>query len=795
MDKNKSSFFPAFNNGLSLQKNNIPMSDTINHGLSQVQKDAVEALKGPTLIIAGAGSGKTRVLTYKIAHMLYKGVPAPKILSLTFTNKAAKEMKERIGTVVGADKASWLWMGTFHSIFAKILRIEASYIGHSSSFTIYDTDDAKSLLRSILKQLGLKREQYPENELLSKISFAKNNLITAKADSGVSTLMERDKAQKKAETYRIYELYEQKCKQADAMDFDDLLLKTNILFRDNPDILKKYQERFDYVLVDEYQDTNYSQYLIVKKLAALHQNLTVVGDDAQSIYSFRGAKIENILNFKKDYPEHQVYKLEQNYRSTQNIVNAANSVIKNNKKQLEKTIFSEKELGELIQIKKVNTDVEEGFMVANEIADTRLSKQMNYSDFAILYRTNMQSRIMEEALRKKNIPYKIYGGFSFYQRKEIKDLLAYFRLVSNPKDNEALKRIINYPARGIGKTTLDKVEAIANHNEMSIWDVLSRANELEGINKGTKTKLSNFVNVITNFIQLAEEKDAFDVANSIAKDTGILKSLHDQETPEAVSQYENIMELLNGIKEYSEMVQREEDIEVLTLDKYLENVALLTNQDNEKEEDNDKVTLMTIHSSKGLEFNNIHLVGVEQDMFPSMMSKNSPSELEEERRLFYVAITRAEQELTISYSMNRMKYGKFMTTGPSMFIDEISEEFVNKPQSGLFLKQDSPRFGNNKSKSSGAGFGSGAFKKTSSQTDSNANFRRGNLKSIKANSDFVASPSSQLKSGQRVEHARFGKGKILQIAINAGNQVATVFFESAGQKQLLLKFAKLKIID
>ena len=772
------------------------MSKTITHGLSKVQKDAVEALKGPTLIIAGAGSGKTRVLTYKIAHMLYQGVAPQKILSLTFTNKAAKEMKERIGSVVGADKASWLWMGTFHSVFAKILRIEAAHIGYSSNFTIYDTDDAKSLLRSILKQLQLKREEYPENELLSKISFAKNNLITAKAYSGVATLMERDRAQKKSQTHRIYELYEQKCKQADAMDFDDLLLKTNILFRDNPEILKKYQERFDYVLVDEYQDTNYSQYLIVKKLSALHHNITVVGDDAQSIYSFRGAKIENILNFKKDYPKHQVFKLEQNYRSTQNIVNAANSVIKNNKKQLEKNIFSEKDLGELIQIRKVNTDVEEGFLVANEIADKRLASQLNYSDFAILYRTNMQSRIMEEALRKKNIPYKIYGGFSFYQRKEIKDLLAYFRLVSNPKDNEALKRIINYPARGIGKTSLDKVEAIANHNEMSLWDVLNRANELEGFNKGTKAKFIKFIDAITVFIQKAEEQDAFDVANSIAKDTGILKSLHDQDTPEAVSQYENILELLNGIKEYSDIIQKEEDIEMLTLNRYLENVALLTNQDNEKAEDNDKVTMMTIHSSKGLEFKNIHLVGVEQDMFPSMMSKNSPAELEEERRLFYVAITRAEQELTISYSMNRMKYGKFMSTGQSMFIDEISDEFVNKPNTGLFTAQEGSRFGSKKPSGS-TGFSSGGtFKKAGGPNDlSNAQFRRGKLKSINSNEGFVASPSSQLKSGMKVEHARFGKGKILQIALSSGNQVATVFFEGVGQKQLLLKFAKLKIIE
>ena len=755
------------------------MSDSLTHGLSEVQQQAVEALNGPTLIIAGAGSGKTRVLTYKIAHMLYKGVAPHKILSLTFTNKAAKEMKERIGSVVGAEKANWLWMGTFHSIFAKILRIEAEHIGFSSKFTIYDTDDAKSLLRSILKQLQLKREQYPENELLNKISSAKNNLITAKAYSGIATFMERDKVQKKSDTYRIYELYEQKCRQADAMDFDDLLLKTNILFRDHPEILKKYQERFDYVLVDEYQDTNYSQYLIVKKLSALHQNITVVGDDAQSIYSFRGAKIENILNFKNDYPSHQVFKLEQNYRSTQNIVNAANSIIKNNKKQLEKNVFSEKELGELIQIKKVNTDVEEGYVIANEIRDRRQSGQMPYSDFAILYRTNMQSRIMEEALRKNNIPYKIYGGFSFYQRKEIKDLLAYFRLVSNPKDNEALKRIINYPARGIGKTSLDKVEVVANHNEMSIWDVLCRAEELEGFNKGTKSKFVNFVNLITKFIQQAEEQDAFDVANSIAQDTGILKNLHEQETPEMVSQHENILELLNGIKDYGMLLQKEEDVEMLTLDRYLENVALLTNQDNEKEEDNEKVTLMTIHSAKGLEFKDIHIVGVEQDMFPSMMSKNSPKELEEERRLFYVAITRAEKYLTISYANSRMKYGKFMTTGPSMFIDEISEEFVNRPNTGLFSKREGSRFASAKAK----------------PTFVTDQFRRGKLKSIKStDSNFTASPPSSLKAGMRVEHERFGKGKILQITQNSGNQVATVFFEGAGQKQLLLKFAKLKIM-
>lgn len=756
---------------------------SLNASLNPVQKQAVETMDGATLIIAGAGSGKTRVLTYKIAHLLYKGIAPHKILALTFTNKAAKEMKTRIGNIVGSEKSNLLWMGTFHSVFAKILRIESDKIGHTSKFTIYDTDDAKSLIRSILKQLQLKREDYPENEILSKISFAKNNLITAKSYAGVSTFTERDRITKKPETYRIYELYEQKCKQADAMDFDDLLLKTNILFRDFPEVLKKYQERFNYVLVDEYQDTNYSQYFIVKKLAALHQNITVVGDDAQSIYSFRGAKIENILNFKNDYPKHHVFKLEQNYRSTQNIVNAANSVIKNNQRQLEKTIFSKKDLGDLIQIKKVNSDNEEGFLVANDILDRRMASQLNYSDFAILYRTNMQSRIMEEALRKKNIPYRIYGGFSFYQRKEIKDLLAYFRLVSNQKDNEALKRIINYPTRGIGATTVEKLEAIANHNEMSIWDVMNRANELEGFNSGTKTKMLQFVGLITEFIRLAEEQDAFEVASSIAKNTGILKQVHEQETPEAVSQHENIVELLNGIKDYSLMLGKEEGVEWLTLDRYLENVALLTSQDTDKEEDFDKVTLMTIHAAKGLEYKAIHIVGMEQDIFPSMMSKNNPSDLEEERRLFYVAITRAEAYLTISYALNRMKYGKFMNTGPSLFIDEISEEFVQKPQS----------YGFTRTSSSKSFFDSPTAKQTS--TFDNAQFRRGKLKSITAQTNFASSPSSMLKAGMRVEHEKFGKGKILQITQNAGNDVATVFFEGSGQKNLLLKFAKLKILE
>ncbi|MBN2668441.1 MAG: UvrD-helicase domain-containing protein [Bacteroidales bacterium] len=762
------------------------MSQSIADHLNHIQQEAVATLKGPTLIVAGAGSGKTRVLTYKIANLLYQSIPAYQILALTFTNKAAGEMKQRIGSVVGQDKAAQLWMGTFHSIFAKILRFESQHLGYSSRFTIYDTDDAKSLLRSIVKQLGLKKDQYPEGELLNKISSAKNNLITANAYMGIDSYMKRDEAQRKPETFRMYQMYEQKCKQADAMDFDDLLLKTNLLFRDFPEILQKYQERFRFVLVDEYQDTNYAQYLIVKKLSALHKNITVVGDDAQSIYAFRGAKIENILNFKNDYPEHKIFKLEQNYRSTQNIVNAANAIIKNNQKQIEKNLFSTNDLGELVQVKKVNTDTEEGFVVAQNIAEQRMAKQLNYSDFAILYRTNMQSRIMEEALRKKNIPYKIYGGFSFYQRKEIKDLLAYFRVVTNPKDNEAVKRIINYPARGIGKTTIDKLEAVANASQMSIWEVCTRAQELNDINQGTKSKLLGFVSLITSFIEKSEEEDAYQVANYIANNTGILKQLHEENTPEAVSQHENILELLNGIKDYAAILAKEEELEVLTLDRYLENIALMTSQDNEKEEDFDKVTLMTIHSAKGLEYKSVHIVGVEQDLFPSMMAKNHPLDLEEERRLFYVAMTRAEHYLTISYAMNRMKYGQFNNTGPSMFIHELNEEFVNLPEQQSFGKfQKNQSFFNSKPQfNSGSGL-------------SNTSFRRGKLKSVSTASgtDFKASPASELKAGMRVEHERFGQGKILQISQNAGNLVATVFFEGSGQKQLLLKFAKLKRLD
>ena len=756
------------------------MKTTFIQQLNPVQRNAVETSDGASLIIAGAGSGKTRVLTYKIAQLLQKGVPPYAILALTFTNKAAKEMKVRIASLVDSQLAYQLWMGTFHSIFAKILRIEAEYIGYSSKFTIYDTDDSKSLIRTIVKDLQLAKDVYTPNDVLRRISSAKNDLITAKKYAISKYLRDRDQASKKPEVYRIYEEYEKRCRRADAMDFDDLLLQTNILFRDHLDILEKYQQKFKYLLVDEYQDTNHSQYIIVKKLSALNKNITVVGDDAQSIYSFRGAKIENILNFKKDYPNHHVFKLEQNYRSTKNIVGAANSIIKKNQNQLKKEVFSENEDGELIKIKKASTDIEEGYIVANDIFQKRQSEHLRYEDFAILYRTNMQSRIMEEALRKRNIPYKIYGGFSFYQRKEIKDLLAYLRLISNPKDNEALKRIINFPLRGIGKTSIEKLEVVANFNSISVWEVVEQINLVKEINAGTKKKLQKFYDLMHQFMLLAKEKDAYEVALSVAQEVGILKALQEQNTPESISQHENILELLNGIKDYANLLIEEEGIEKLTLDKYLENVALITSQDNEKEEDKDKVTLMTIHSAKGLEFRDIHVVGVEQDLFPSMMSKNNPKDLEEERRLFYVAITRAEKQLTISYAMSRMKYGKFAGTGPSFFLNEIDAQFTdNEIKTSFFNKQ---------TKATTVSSSNNRFNKSYNQ--------RAKLKPLNQfSSDFVASPSNQIQAGAHVLHERFGKGKVLQVNNNNGNKVAVIFFENVGQKNLLLKFAKLKVVE
>lgn len=771
------------------------MQEFLN-GLNIPQRKAVENTEGPSLVIAGAGSGKTRVLTLRIANLLTKGINPSKILALTFTNKAAREMKDRIACIVGQQIARYLWMGTFHSIFAKILRMEANYLSFPSNFTIYDTADSKSLLKTIIKNMQLDDKTYKPSGVLARISKAKNNLITSNAYLNSPQLMENDRASRMPKTGAIYAEYAKRCRQAGAMDFDDLLLYTNILFRDHPDILAKYQNKFDYILVDEYQDTNSSQYHIVNKLARQHKNICVVGDDAQSIYSFRGAKIENILNFRNDYPDYKTFKLEQNYRSTQNIVNAANSVIAKNEKQIPKIVFSNKEDGSKIKILSALTDNEEGYLVVNEILDLRLREQFAYKDYAILYRTNMQSRILEEALRKRNIPYKIYGGLSFYQRKEIKDLLSYFRMVINPLDNEAFKRIINYPARGIGATTVGKIEAAAIANNLSYWEVCQRTaiNNPLKLNKGTLNKIIGFVNLIADFQKRAEEAEAFEIAVAVTKETGMMQELYRDKTPENLSRFENIQELLNGIKEFSLTAQ--EEGHPGKLPDFLEDVALLTDQDTEKEEDKNKITLMTIHSSKGLEFKNVFIVGLEENLFPSSHNGYlTPKELEEERRLFYVALTRAEQNVWLSFARQRYKYGKLDFAEPSRFLSEIDPKFLIMPP------QSSGFFGD----LSGPSDSDYVFKKrepteTSSGKPLSIPPRMGNrMRNLKnasgSQEDFKGAPPSKLKAGLIVDHQRFGRGKILSIEGEFPNQKATVQFENAGTRQLLLKFARLKIVN
>ncbi|WP_372651933.1 ATP-dependent helicase [Draconibacterium sp.] len=767
--------------------------------LNEAQREAVLRTEGPALVIAGAGSGKTRVLTFRIANLLKQGAKPSSILSLTFTNKAAREMKERIASVVGENTARYLWMGTFHSIFARILRFEHETIGYPANFTIYDSADSKSLIKTIIKSFQLDDKIYKPGVVASRISMAKNNLITPNAYENSTEIRSADKSMRMPQIAQIYKEYAKRCLLSGAMDFDDLLLKTNVLFRDHPEVLKKYQERFGYVMVDEYQDTNYSQYLIVKKLAAGHKNICVVGDDAQSIYSFRGARIENILNFKSDYPEHKVFKLEQNYRSTQTIVNAANSIIAKNKRQIPKKVFSENATGKPIKLISALTDNEEGFLVAQEIAQSQLRDHYKYEDFAILYRTNMQSRIFEESLRKRNIPYKIYGGLSFYQRKEIKDLISYFRMTINPADNEALKRIINYPARGIGATTLAKLEAAAINNETSIWKIISDLPTVNhaNLNKGTAGKILHFVGLIQRFMQLSQDSDAFDTAKTIAEQTGILKELYNDKSPEGLSRHENIQELLNGIQEFS--INAKETGEPEKLENYLEDVALLTDQDNEKEEDRDKVTLMTVHSSKGLEFKNVFVVGMEENLFPSNQNgDNKPETLEEERRLFYVALTRAEENAWFSYANQRYRWGNLDFCTPSRFLEEIDEQFLD---TSAIAAHSSPtrRAQNNDDiqperyhKNPVRRQPPGAFKTPESQ-----NFFNKKLVSLKessrAQNTFQGDAPEKIQTGMVVEHQRFGEGKVINIEGVAPNIKATVFFKSGTQKQLLLKFAKLKI--
>jgi DNA helicase-2/ATP-dependent DNA helicase PcrA len=748
--------------------------------LNESQKQAVLHSDGPSLIIAGAGAGKTRVLTYRIVHLLHKQVPAGKILALTFTNKAAKEMKERITRIVSPEIARYLWMGTFHSIFAKILRMEGGKLGYKPNFTIYDSSDSKSLIRSIIKELSLDDSIYKPGVIASRISSAKNNLVTASIYASDASLHEYDKASRMPLLADIYRTYASRCFKANSMDFDDLLLNTNILFRDFPETLAAYQERFGYILVDEYQDTNYSQYLIVKKLAASHHNICVVGDDAQSIYSFRGARIENILEFKNDYSDYQLFKLEQNYRSTKTIVNAANTIIANNEGQIQKNVFSMNETGEKIQVLQAMTDSEEGFNIASDIFDKRFSLRLNWSDFAILYRTNAQSRIFEETLRRKNIPYKIYGGLSFYERKEIKDILSYFRMVINTEDEEALKRSINYPKRGIGDTTVEKIFELSASFNISSWSVLSEADKYpDHFNSGTIKKLLLYRDVINNLRKNSESTDAFTKAREIALGSGIMKELKDGKLPEEVSRYENLEELLNAIKIFTEAADTNGEPNIL--EAYMANVALLTDQDTEKEEEKNRITLMTMHSAKGLEFKHVYIAGMEDTLFPSPMSSGSAKELEEERRLFYVAVTRAEKQATFSYALNRYKWGNLERCSPSRFIKEIDQTFLHYPQTG----------GKPFNAMNGSSVKPSPLREEPQKYTKEDRFKKLS-KTAGSSASFTGTDASLLSEGDHVQHERFGKGIVISIEGEAPNTTASVKFDTDGTRKLLLRFAKLK---
>ena len=741
--------------------------------LNPEQKAAVLQTEGPVMIIAGAGSGKTRVLTYRIAHLIATGVDAFNILSLTFTNKAAKEMRVRIEGVVGHDARN-IWMGTFHSVFAKILRIEAPRIGYTSNFTIYDSDDSKSLIKSIVKEMNLDDKVYKPNYVLSRISSAKNNLIQAHVYAKNSELTTYDETTGRGKIHAIYLEYAKRCFKAGAMDFDDLLLNTFKLLNNFPDVLNKYQHKFKYVMVDEYQDTNHCQYMIVKKLASVFENICVVGDDAQSIYSFRGATIKNILNFEKDYPDLNVYKLEQNYRSSDTIVGAANSVIAKNKDQLQKKVWTDNHEGNKIKVIRAVTDNEEGKLIAQNIFETKMTDQKMNSDFAILYRTNSQSRSLEEALRKLNIPYRIYGGTSFYQRKEIKDIIAYLRLVINHNDEQALKRIINYPARGIGKTSMDRVIVQASNQEKSLWEIVSSAHLYPEL-KTSIPKFRDFVNMIQSFVNMNAAQNAYDIAMHIARSTNLLKALNEDKTIEGISKYENVVELLNGIKEFVEDDTNEAE---KNLGSYLQDIALLTDSDK-TDEDTDKVSLMTIHQSKGLEYKNVFVSGLEENLFPSQMSLGSRSDLEEERRLFYVAITRAEEDLVLSFASSRFRFGTLLPCEPSRFIDEIDNKFLELDRKSLTKKKQTIGRANSETPTSN-------LRKTIAKQNQPKMVRP------PAISDFVPDDMTDIKEGLRVEHQRFGQGVVTKLEGANGPEKATISFEEYGEKTLVLKFAKLR---
>ena len=768
--------------------------------LNESQKAAVVHKDGPMIIIAGAGSGKTRVLTYRIAHLMNQDVDSFNILALTFTNKAAREMKNRIATVVGTSEAKNLWMGTFHSVFARILRSEGEHLGFPSNFTIYDTQDSVRLLSSIIKEMQLDKDRYKPKQVLSRISSFKNSLITVKAYYNNPELIEADKMAQRPKIGEIYHQYVDRCFKAGAMDFDDLLLRTNELLTRFPTVLAKYQNRFKYILVDEYQDTNHSQYLIVRALADRFQNICVVGDDSQSIYAFRGANIQNILNFQRDYDKVEIFKLEQNYRSSNNIVQAANSVIEKNKTKLDKEVWTDNADGAKVKVMRTYTEGEEGRFIANSIFDNMMNLQLKGSEFAILYRTNAQSRAIEDALRKKDIKHKIYGGLSFYQRKEIKDTLGYLRLLINPNDEEALKRIINYPMRGIGASTVDKLSVAANHFKISIFELLQNLSNYDlKLNSGTKNKLDSFITMIQHFQIEAKSKNAFEVAEFVVKQTRLIKDLEKDGTPEAVSRVENVQELLNGIKDFIEVQKEKEEDDSLAF--FLEDVALATDFDSDKKDDTPRVSLMTIHLAKGLEFPYVYIVGLEENLFPSALSMNTRSELEEERRLFYVALTRAERQAYLTYAQTRYRWGKLVDCEPSRFLEEIDEKYLEyltvkklEPIQNKFINEDI--FGSvpqNKIR----------FKKPIQRTpikkaaSQKIEFQPPkNLKKVTktpvSNSNLF---DNNIVVGNVVNHTKFGKGEVINLEGTGANQKAAIRFASVGVKKLLLQFAKLTIIS
>ncbi|NCO54137.1 MAG: ATP-dependent DNA helicase [Bacteroidetes bacterium CG02_land_8_20_14_3_00_31_25] len=762
--------------------------------LNPAQREAVVNFKGPNLIIAGAGSGKTRVLTYRIAYLLQQRVFAGNIMALTFTNKAAKEMKERIVSLVGFENSRYLWMGTFHSIFAKILRSEASKIDFSPKFTIYDTDDSKSQIKAIVKELHFDDKQYKTSEVHNRISMAKNNLVTAANYVNSPIIQEQDLKSRRPQIGKIYSIYQSRLKTSDAMDFDDLLLFTNILFRDNADIAEKYQKHFKYLLVDEYQDTNYAQYLIIKKLCELSQNISVVGDDSQSIYSFRGAKIENILNFKKDYPALKLFKLEQNYRSTKNIVEAANSLINRNRNRIPKKVWSNNEEGDKIKVQKAFTDTEEGFMVANLLKEYKSENNFKFNDFVILYRINAQSRIFEESFRRSAIPYKVYGGLSFYQRKEVKDVIAYLRLVVNHNDDEAFKRIINYPARGIGKTTLEKVESISVTNNMSLWNTISAPKLLQTeVNQGTISRILNFKGLIEHFSEKNTDTDAFELSSYIVSQTGILRDLEADKSQESINRKQNIEELLNGIKDFCETSLSENPEAKVLLENYLENVSLLTDFDTtDDNEEKDRVALMTVHSAKGLEFNCVFIVGAEHELFPLYFNGVAPENIEEERRLFYVALTRAKKIANISFAENRYRWGKPVTCQPSSFISEIDKEFLDMAIE--IDEENKPSSYNDKFNKKGTLLKSEMFKPEIKFSLKEKKLVHLNI-AEKTNVLLIDKKENiNIIEGATVIHNRFGKGIVIRVEGENSNTKALINFDISGEKQLLLKFAKLKVI-